>query len=424
VSTTKKVYQLADNYSLLLSKLLQWGKHFTHFALYPGNNYNDPYHKFDLVFGAGAKRIISPQKNFLKNLEESWQTEPSWLFGYIGYDVKNEIEKLQSHNADDVQAPEIYFFEPEVIGFVKEGQLHLEAHNPDFIFDEIIRGCLLKDEKLPKLHFYSRFSRDTYEAHAESLKNHIQLGDIYEVNFCQEFFTKNAEIDPFLVFYRLNEKAHPPFAAFLNFPSHSVMCASPERYLQKDDQVLISQPIKGTAKRSKDEKEDLLLAQNLSASTKERAENVMIVDLVRNDLSRVARVGSVQVPELFGVHTFPTVHQLISTVQAELLTDKTWVVAILASFPMGSMTGAPKVRAMQLIEQYEQHKRGIYSGALGYITPQGNFDFNVVIRSLVYHKSSGYLSLSVGSALTILAETGQEYEECMLKAEAIINLFE
>jgi para-aminobenzoate synthetase component 1 len=337
--------------------------------------------------------------------------------------VKNEIEKLHSCNEDDVQAPEIYFFEPEVIGFVKDGQLHLEASNPDIIFEEIIRGPLLKNEKLPKLHFQSRFSRDTYVAHAESLKNHIQLGDIYEVNFCQEFFTTNAEIDPFLVFYRLNEKAHPPFAAFLNFPSHAVMCASPERYLQKDGQVLISQPIKGTAKRSRDKKEDLILAQNLSASTKERAENVMIVDLVRNDLSRVARVGSVQVPELFGVHTFPTVHQLISTVQAELHTDKTWVDAIRASFPMGSMTGAPKVSAMQLIEKFEEHKRGIYSGALGYITPQGNFDFNVVIRSLVYNKNSGYVSLSVGSALTILADASQEYEECMLKAEAIINLF-
>jgi para-aminobenzoate synthetase component 1 len=407
----------------LTQNLLGWSSKFTHFALYLGNNYPDPYHQYDLLFAAGAKRIIKPQQNKLDTLYEGWMAEKSWLFGYIGYDVKNEVERLTSTNQDTVVAPDLYFFEPEIVGYIKDGVLHLETQgNLDAVYREIM-AATFAEEGLPKINFSTRLSREAYLEKVHGLQAHIQLGDIYEVNFCQEFYAESVSVTPEQVFAKLNAKAHPPFAAFLNLPEVAVMCASPERYLQKFGVQLTSQPIKGTARRSAVAAEDEKIKTTLATSIKEKAENVMIVDLVRNDLSRVAAKASVQVPELFGVHTFPTVHQLVSTVTATLHENKTWLDALKTSYPMGSMTGAPKVRAMQLIEEFEVHKRGIYSGALGYITPAGDFDFNVVIRSLLCNKTTGYLSLSVGGAITILADTEAEYDECLLKAEALLGLF-
>ena len=406
-----------------LNNLLAWGAQFDHFAVYPGNEYPDPYHQYDLLFAAGAKRIIQPDANFFDSLYQHWEKKPSWLFGYVSYDVKNELEKLQSRHPDNVEAPPLYFFEPEIVGYLRDGVLHLETDGDDHELYRQIISTKADFAALPKLDFTASLASENYLQRVKGLQEHIQRGDIYEVNFCQEFFVEGANIDPIATFAALNRKAHPPFAAFLNLPHHAVMSASPERYLQKQGNKLISQPIKGTARRSSNEKEDEQIRKHLHESVKERAENVMIVDLVRNDLSRVAAKASVHVPELFGVHTFPTVHQLISTVTATLANEKTWADALKSSFPMGSMTGAPKVRAMQLIEDYEVHKRGIYSGAIGYITPKGDFDFNVVIRSLIYNKQSQYLSLSVGGAITILADAEAEYDECLLKAEALLGLF-
>ena len=402
---------------------MAWGKQFEHFALYPGNEYPDPYHRYDLVFAAGTKRIIKPKADYLESLYLSWREAPSWLFGYISYDVKNELEKVYSRHPDRVEAPELYFFEPEIVGYLRDGVLHLEgAENDHNVYSDIMNATL-PFQPLPQVTFKARLSRYDYLDRVTQLQQHIQRGDIYEVNFCQEFYAEKVNIDPAATFSALNKKAHPPFAAFMALPALAIMSASPERYLQKHGDTLISQPIKGTARRSKDEMEDQQIKKHLHESVKERAENVMIVDLVRNDLSRVATKNSVHVPELFGVHSFPTVHQLISTVTAELEPGKTWLDALKASFPMGSMTGAPKVRAMQLIEGFEVHKRGIYSGAVGYITPQGDFDFNVVIRTLLFNKQNGYLSASVGGAITILADAEAEYDECLLKAEALLGLF-
>jgi para-aminobenzoate synthetase component 1 len=409
--------------SLFIDKLLAWGKQFSHFALFPGNEYPDAYHQYDLLFAAGAKQIIQPEKEKLDSLYGSWEEKPSWLFGYIGYDIKNELEKLSSKNRDELAAPDLQFFEPEIVGWIRNGDLHIEANsNSRSIWAEIQATAAISGD-LPQLNFRTWFSREGYLQRVRQLQAHIQRGDIYEINFCQEFYAAHAEVDPALAFSKLNEKARPPFAAFLNLPQTAVICASPERYLQKIGDNLVSQPIKGTAKRSHNQIEDQAIQKALHASEKERAENVMIVDLVRNDLSRVAAPRTVDVPELFGVHTFPTVHQLISTVTAKLDSRFTWVDALKASFPMGSMTGAPKFRAMELIEAFEAHKRGIYSGAVGYITPQGDFDFNVVIRTLLYNKPNKYLSASVGGAITIQADPKAEYAECMLKAEALLNLF-
>ena len=234
-----------------------------------------------------------------------------------------------------------------------------------------------------------------------------------------EFFKKDWSIDPLTRFFRLNEMSSAPFSAYLSFDQKHVLCGSPERFIKKEGDTIISQPIKGTIKRGKNQEEDDKLVQQLKMDPKERSENIMITDLVRNDLSKTAAPGSVQVEELCEVYTFKTVHQLISTVTSKIKTGVHPVDVIKNAFPMGSMTGAPKVRAMEIIEEEEDFKRGIYSGSIGYFDPQGDFDFNVVIRSLIYNEKNHYLSARVGGAITALSDPEREYDECLLKMESM-----
>ncbi|MBP8192996.1 MAG: anthranilate synthase component I family protein, partial [Chitinophagales bacterium] len=255
----------------------------------------------------------------------------------------------------------------------------------------------------------------------EKIKTHIQLGDIYELNFCQEFYAGDALIDTVRVFQKLNQLSKAPFTSFFKNEGNYLMCASPERFLKRQNNTLISQPIKGTRKRIQDKKQDNLLKQQLFFDEKERSENVMIVDLVRNDFSRIALKNSVEVEELFGIYSFEQVHQMISTVTCTIPQDLSFSEIIKAVFPMGSMTGAPKIAAMELIEQYEPTKRGLFSGAVGYMTPKGNFDFNVVIRSILYNEQNQYVSIQAGSAITIDCDAEKEYEECLLKAKAMLE---
>ena len=244
------------------------------------------------------------------------------------------------------------------------------------------------------------------------------------MNFCHEFYAENAIVDPFEVYLKLNRVSPMPFSCFYRNKDKYLMCASPERFLKKEGSKIISQPIKGTIKRGVTPKEDEALKNQLLNDPKERSENVMIVDLVRNDLSRTAKKGSVKVDELFGIYSFPQVQQMISTVSAEVKEEHHFVDVIKYAFPMGSMTGAPKIKAMELIEKYETTKRGLYSGTAGYITPAGDFDFNVVIRSILYNASEKYLSFTVGNAITHNSISESEYEECLLKAKAMFEVLE
>jgi para-aminobenzoate synthetase component 1 len=266
-----------------------------------------------------------------------------------------------------------------------------------------------------------RTAKPDYLAAVEAIRQHIIAGDVYEMNLCQEFFAEQARIEPQTVFERLNARTKAPFAAFLRLQDRYLLCASPERFLQKKGATLISQPIKGTRRRHPDAGEDARIREELRTSEKDRAENVMIVDLVRNDLARNCLPGSVRVDELFGIYSFQTVHQMISTVSGTLRPGTHPIAAIRDAFPMGSMTGAPKVMSMELIEQYERTRRGLYSGAVGYFTPDGDFDFNVVIRSILYHAASNYVSCQVGGAIVYDSVPEQEYEECMVKVGALLE---
>ncbi len=346
-----------------------------------------------------------------------------WLFGHLGYDLKNEIEQLSSSHPDPVGFPDLYFFEPSVIIRLSEKEIKIEAGDPETVFQEIGEENLSAFRGAPLLEIRSRLSREEYISVIQQLRQHILRGDCYEINFCQEFFAENARVDPLSIYKELGRISPNPFSALYRLENTWLICASPERFLRKQGNRILSQPIKGTSKRvAGDEEKDEQSKKELLVSAKDRSENVMVVDLVRNDLAKVCEEGSIRVDELYGIYSFPQVHQMISTVSGSLKQPVTFTEIIRATFPMGSMTGAPKKRVMELIEAYEQTKRGIFSGAVGYISPGNDFDFNVVIRSIMYNSSSRYLSFQAGSGITFHSNPEQEWEECLLKAEAIIKV--
>lgn len=355
--------------------------------------------------------------------------ENNWQFGFVSYDYKNKIEtQLSSRNSDNILFPEKHFFSPELLFIISDNEVEIQYEKSIYteeqvatLFNEITQ-LKLRSISNESVKMTPRLSKGEYLAKVKALQQHIQLGDIYEVNFCQEFYAENVEINPIHIYHKLNQKSPTPFSCFVKHKNNYLLCASPERFIKKTGDKIISQPIKGTIKRGITEKEDEALKQQLQRDPKERSENIMIVDLVRNDLSKIAQRGSVDVEELCGIYTFPQVHQMISTVSAQLKKDIDFNAILKATFPMGSMTGAPKIRAMELIEEYETTKRGLYSGTVGYIDDNGDFDFNVVIRSIIYNKKNNYLSYMVGGAITALSDPEKEYEECMLKAKAMLEV--
>jgi para-aminobenzoate synthetase component 1 len=406
-------------------KALQWASSFNAICYLDSNNFTDQYSSFDTLIAAGAKdELVAESGDAFNKLNVFREQHPGWITGFFGYDLKNETESLSSANIDNLQFPDLYFFVPRYLIVIKGSEIEILADDPLHIFENIQQQTLdlPTNKTIPKITLQPRISKTEYLNTIEKIKAHIKQGDIYVTNFCQEFFAENAVIDPLDVFLKLNKISPTPFSAFFKYKSNYILCASPERFLAKRNDKLISQPIKGTAKRGKDAAEDESIKQELRNQTKEIQENVMIVDLVRNDLTRSAKQGTVKTEELFGIYSFKQVHQMISTVVCELPEGISAVQAIKNTFPMGSMTGAPKIRSMELMEQYERSKRGIYSGAIGYFDPDNDFDFNVVIRTLLYNQDKKYLSFHVGSAITYHADAEKEYEECILKAQAILEV--
>jgi para-aminobenzoate synthetase component 1 len=327
----------------------------------------------------------------------------SWLFGHLSYDLKNEIEQVSSSHPDLIQFPDLFFFEPEIVIRLNENEIFIEADDSDKIFNEIDKQESLMFTPSDTAAIQNRISKEEYNSIINQLKQHILRGDCYEINYCQEFFSEDTVIDPVTMYKKLSAVSPNPFSALYRVNDQWLICASPERFLKKQGNKILSQPIKGTSERIKgDPKKDKLNKEELWLSAKDRSENVMVVDLVRNDLAKVCKEGTVRVDELYGIYSFPQVHQMISTIVGELKENISFIDIIKATFPMGSMTGAPKKRVMELIEKYEKNKRGIFSGAVGYISPDDNFDFNVVIRSIMYNAASNYLSFQTGSAITFI----------------------
>ncbi|PZX93040.1 aminodeoxychorismate synthase component I [Flavobacterium aquariorum] len=406
-------------------QLVAWGQQFREISFLDSNSFSNEYSSFDCVLAVDAfTSMKTDYHNAFEDLKQYQQTTKDWLFGYLSYDLKNDQEHLQSNNYDGLDFPDLFFFQPKKLFLLKGNQLEIKYLNmcddeveDDFI--DIVNSQKTGVENQNKIAIEQRIPKQNYIEKVSKLLEYIHHGDLYEANFCMEFFAKNAVINPLEKFLRLNEISQAPFTVFFKNDKQFLLSASPERYLKKEGVNLISQPIKGTSKRFLDPLEDEKSKNTLAEDPKERAENIMITDLVRNDLSRTAEKASVEVKELCGIYSFLQVHQMISTVTSKIDPQYTAVDTIRTTFPMGSMTGAPKYAAMKIIEELEETKRGLYSGAVGYFTPNGDFDFNVVIRSILYNQENKYVSFSVGSAITSLSIPEKEYDECLLKAKAM-----
>lgn len=410
-----------DDPETFKSKALFWANSFDTACYFDSNNFSDPYSAFGVYIAAGkAAELSDSGKNSFAELEEFLAKTRGYIPGYFSYDLKNETEDLLSENPDHLDFPKIHFFLPKHSILIKNNEVSIVSDSADEIWNIIHQTSLKHSEEpvsIPAI--LSRFERNEYIQTVQEIQRHIQRGDIYEINFCQEFYVENAEINPVEIFIALNELSPTPFANYFKINEQYIISATPERFLSRRGNKLISQPIKGTSSRNTDATRDKKQKEELLKDEKERAENVMIVDLVRNDLTKSAKPGTVRVEELFGIYSFKQVHQMISTVVCEADEKLSNAGIIANTFPMGSMTGAPKIRAMQLAEKYERSKRGVYSGAVGYFAPDGDFDFNVVIRTILYNAKQKYLSFHVGSAITLDSDPEKEYEECLLKGKAI-----
>ncbi len=396
-------------------RLLEYSNGRSFFALYTSRGYKSAYTEHALLFAWGAQRVFGADEL------ASGALEGGWRFGFAGYEMRHRFESLDRGNPALGNWPEALFFEPEVVGTLSwDGTLEVTdfiSTNAENTMVELLQ-LAQPSPGTTSLDFKPVETQEQYLQAVQSLKDHIQRGDIYEVNYCTAFKADFENLDTAALFQKMAERTDAPFSAYLKLGQHELLCTSPERYIKKEGSTLISQPIKGTNRRLADN--DVAMA-SLKESEKERAENVMIVDIVRNDLSRVATKGSVQVSELYGTYAFKNVNQLISTVEADIKPNIGFWELFGATFPMGSMTGAPKVSAMQLAERYEKTAREIYSGTVGYTTPEGDADFNVVIRSVAINRSTGVATTHVGGAITILSDPQQEYEECLLKAESMFD---
>ncbi|WP_296317580.1 anthranilate synthase component I family protein [Winogradskyella sp. UBA3174] len=419
----------SDNFK---EQLLLWSQQFDDVVWLDSNQHNDKYSNYDAVLAVDAFTVIKTTYfDAFERLQEYQSSINDWIFGYLTYDLKNTTESLKSENFDGLDFPDLYFFQPKKLFLFKGNQVEIQYLK--MVDDEIeidlknieSTNTSFQIEKTQNpIKIKLRIHKDEYFNKANTMLAHIQRGDIYEANFCQEFYAENSTINPLETFKRLNVISKPPFATFMKVEDKYLLSATPERYIKKEGNAIISQPIKGTAKRSIDKIEDLKLVENLFKDEKERSENIMIVDLVRNDLSHTAEKGSVKVEELCKVYSFLQVHQMISTITSKVNADTNPVDILKTTFPMGSMTGAPKISAMKIIEDLEETKRGLYSGSVGYFKPNGDFDFNVIIRSILYNETKQYISYSVGSAITSKSDPKKEYEECLIKAKAMREVLE
>ncbi len=425
-------YKLIDPESFK-QRILVWGSKYSAFCYLDSNNYYNScssdcfYHTYETIAGVDLISSLEASENsaFI-SLKKYVGNKQDWLLGYLSYDLKNEIENFTSDNIDELKFPEIYFFQPRFVFIIKGNNLEIHyikgqytANDMKLLIDTIENMKLETYRYNNNFNIKSRIRKQDYINTVKEVQKHINRGDIYEMNLCQEYYCENCYVNPLFIYLRLKAISPAPFSCFIKLSDKFLISASPERFLKKMGSKIISQPMKGTINRGSNSRSDKYLKNKLKLDPKEISENVMIVDLVRNDLSKSAEKESVKVEELCGIYTFEQVHQMISTVSARLDYEKDMIDAIRNAFPMGSMTGAPKVKAMELIEKYEKTKRGLYSGAVGYFTPQNDFDLNVVIRSILYNSTRKYLSYIVGGAITAKSIPENEYRECLLKANAI-----
>lgn len=405
------------NTELFWEKALNWSCQFEVVTYFNSNNYT--LERSNVT--KGYKKILGILKKdaFFSEfiLKKEVMAFNKWALGFISYDYKNILENLPTPSKSDVQFPDFYFFYPDILLFENDqGVFYVGNDSLERILEEIENSptpSITPRTSAQKIN--AGLEKKDYLNRARELQEHIQQGDIYEVNYCLPYYMNQVEINPVQLYNTLNKISPAPMSCFVKWNDQYTCSASPERFMKKEKERLLIQPMKGTAPRSGDILKDEELKRALAENPKERSENIMIVDLTRNDLSKIAKKGTVEVNELCQVHSFPRVHQMISTISCQLKDQLSLGEVLKAVFPMGSMTGAPKIRAMELIDAHEPFARNLFSGSVGYIDPTGDFDFNVLIRSLFYDAAAKKLSYAVGSAITALSDLEKEYEECLLK---------
>ena len=404
------------------TQLLRWASQFS-YCLFLDNCESevDRYGQYEVLVGIGKQGAA------IQHFEEMEAVHNQWIMGGLPYELRHRFEPSLMREEGRPERPEVAFFVPETVISIRRGASELVIEGPE---NEVEKWIF--SPPLPIIHpssnippdFSSNFTQTEYLAAVDHIRDHIREGDFYELNLSQRFIAPYELEDPVNLFRRLTALSPVPFAAFFKFEEQYLLCASPERFLQLTDDRLLTQPIKGTAARGQTLAEDKALREQLYYSPKERGENVMIVDLCRNDLYRSCHTNSVAVPHLFEIQPYPTLFQMVSTIVGEKRADISVPEVLSHTFPAGSMTGAPKVMSMEMIDRYERINRGLYAGSVGYFAPSGDFDLNVVIRSLMYDDMEKQLSYHVGGAITYDSNPQAEYEETLLKAMAIRKLFE
>ena len=423
----KREINLTDFHSIK-EQLLHWADSFEQVVWLDSNAYPNNDNKYEAVLAVDADRIFQTDSNeALHELKEYRKSNKDWLFGYLSFDAGRAIGSSKENNraSDLLQFSKLSFFHPKKIFLLKKDSV--EIHYSSNIHNEIeedwkeISELVIEEIPLiyPDLKINVRLSKQEYFDKFEKIQTYIEQGEISEINFCQEFYAEASLENPLAVYRHLNEISKPPFAAYLRMNDKYVLCASPERYLSNTNGKLKTQPIKGTAKRKENVAEDELARKTLEADRKEILENTITTEMIVEELQAIAKKDSVQVTELCKVYSFKQVHQLISTIVCDLKPELHPVDAINGTYPMGSMTGIPKENSLVIIEELENFHRSLYSGSIGYFTPNDDFDFNVVIRSILYNAKNKYVSFSAGGAITALANPESEYKECLVKVKAM-----
>jgi para-aminobenzoate synthetase component 1 len=404
-------------------QVLNWSAGFSTCCFLDNQEFSSETNSYECLAAFGElARIHAFAGRAFEELKEFSAKQNDWIFGHFSFGLKSETENSPSILPDFIGFPDLFFFVPKIVIIVlaREISIGLLENNHQEIYEQILTARSVEEKIISKSALiHQRIGREEYIEIIQNLKKHIQRGDCYEINFCQEFYSLDAVVEPLLLFQKLQRISPSPFSCFFSADNRFLLCASPERYLKRKGNAIVSQPMKGTSARDlRDVSQDTKARDELYTSEKDRAENVMVVDLVRNDLSKICEPISVRVTELFGIYSFAQVHQMVSTITGIPLKGLHWSDMVANTFPMGSMTGAPKRRVLELTEEYEKSARGLFSGAVGYVEPNHDFDFNVVIRSLFYNRSANYLSWFAGSGITAGSDPEKEYEECLMKVSA------
>lgn len=402
----------SEDIKTLKEKVLHFVQESSAFSILDNHQYEIAPSRFELLAGVNVFQTL----NF-----ENIDNTQDWVMGQFDFEFQPKYPQAEYYTS----------FVPETVIYIAKNSTVLiisSYRNPQ----ETLTAILSQNEKEKEYESKARtqakpvfeIDEHNYIKTVNQIRQDIFEGTYYELNYCVPFVYEVSQLNPLDLYLQQSQINPAPMSGFYRFQNQYIMCSSPERFLSKVDNIIRTQPIKGTSPKSADEEEDLKHKTAMKNSIKERAEHIMIVDLSRNDLAKCSRINTVSVPELFGIYSFPFVHQMISTIQGELLPGLTFSQIWSNTYPMGSMTGAPKNIVVQHIQKYEVQQRKAYSGSLFYKMPNGDFDSNVVIRSFEYDADLQQLAFKVGSAITYDSIADQEWLELQWKSKSMLSFFD